>query len=268
VVADAVSELLRVYAITELKDGRYPYAWDRCPRCLGTGVRPPDGQYAGVNYYIDPDVPSEEVPGRFMDAPPPCECEGAGSIKGLVRQLAEHRCERCGHPFEVGAFQGEWTAEVADAAPPATQLFDDVDVVIPPGRSTNWSMCDTGCHHGGPARYLEDAGGWSPPADPDPDALNLLVHTRPVQAAWRILTVHHLNERKADCRWWNLAALCQRCHLEIQGKVAMAQVWPLEHSEWFKPHAAGFYAASYLGEELDRAATMERLDELLALERA
>ncbi|GAH88897.1 unnamed protein product, partial [marine sediment metagenome] len=28
-----------------------------------------------------------------------------------------------------------------------------------------------------------------------------------------MLTVHHLDGNKANCEDWNLAALCQRCHL-------------------------------------------------------
>ncbi len=86
-------------------------------------------------------------------------------------------------------------------------------------------------------------------------------------ARWRILTVHHLNGVKADCRWWNLAALCQRCHLTIQGRVVMDRAFILEHTDWMKPHAAGFYADKYLGEQLTREQTLARLDELLALER-
>ncbi len=39
-----------------------------------------------------------------------------------------------------------------------------------------------------------------------------------------------------------------------------------EHSEWFKPYAAGYYAATYLGEELSRDEVEERMDELLGLE--
>ena len=82
-----------------------------------------------------------------------------------------------------------------------------------------------------------------------------------------VLTVHHLDGDKSNCRWWNLAALCQRCHLHIQAKVDMRQQWPLEHSEWFKPHAAAWYAMKYLGQNLTRAEVESRMDELLALER-
>jgi hypothetical protein len=32
----------------------------------------------------------------------------------------------------------------------------------------------------------------------------------------RCLTVHYLNGNKADCRYENLVALCQACHLHIQ----------------------------------------------------
>jgi hypothetical protein len=89
-----------------------------------------------------------------------------------------------------------------------------------------------------------------------------------VEARWRILTVHHLrpgHAEKADCRWWNLLALCQRCHLTVQGKVDPQRPWPWEHSGWFKPYAAGFYAWKYLGEELTREEATARLDALLEM---
>lgn len=54
------------------------------------------------------------------------------------------------------------------------------------------------------------------------------------------LTVHHLDMDKANCREWNLAALCQRCHLRIQGKVHMNQSYMLGHSDWMKPHVEGY----------------------------
>lgn len=57
------------------------------------------------------------------------------------------------------------------------------------------------------------------------------------------LTVHHLDGDKANSEDWNLAALCQRCHLSIQGRVKMDQLFFLgiiEVSDWFKPHYEGY----------------------------
>ncbi len=113
-----------------------------------------------------------------------------------------------------------------------------------------WSPCDERCTH----RDARESWRWGGLGTDEPEA------------RWRILTVHHLTGDKADLRWWNLAALCQRCHLTVQGRVQMARVYPWEHSEWFKPYAAGWYAWAYLGEELDRAEVEARLDGLLALE--
>lgn len=81
------------------------------------------------------------------------------------------------------------------------------------------------------------------------------------------LTVHHLDGDKSNCRWWNLIAACQRCHLSIQGRVNMRQQYPFEHSEWFKPHAAAWYAFVYHGEQISRQESIDRMDELLSLER-
>lgn len=36
-----------------------------------------------------------------------------------------------------------------------------------------------------------------------------------------VLTVAHLDNDKGNCELWNLAALCQRCHLSFQGSVAV-----------------------------------------------
>lgn len=83
-----------------------------------------------------------------------------------------------------------------------------------------------------------------------------------------MLTVHHANMNPANCAWWNLLALCQRCHLSIQARVVMDRPWVmLDHSAWFKPYVAGFYAHKYLGESLSREEAESRLPELLALER-
>lgn len=161
-------------------------------------------------------------------------------VKDLVRQEAGHRCVRCLHPYRCGEHG-----------------------------SGEWSACDAQCRHQGVFR------AWSEYGDPIPlehemsTALELLRcgEASRVEAAWRILTVHHLDGVKANLRWWNLAALCQRCHLQIQSRVLMERVYPWEHTPWFRPYVAGYYAWMYLGEELSREQVEERMDELLELER-
>lgn len=84
------------------------------------------------------------------------------------------------------------------------------------------------------------------------------------------LTVHHVTMNKGEpfAHWWAFLVLCQRCHLSIQSRVDLDRPWVMaEHSEWFKPYAAGFYAHRYLGLDLTRAECEARIDELLALER-
>ncbi len=82
------------------------------------------------------------------------------------------------------------------------------------------------------------------------------------------LTVHHLDMDKANCSWWNLVALCQRCHLNVQGRVVMERPYIFEHAEWFKPYVAGYYAATYLNHpEISRDEVVWRLEELLGLGR-
>lgn len=162
-------------------------------------------------------------------------------IKHLVREQAGHRCVRCLHPFVCGATPGEW------------------------------SPCDRQCRHRGPARlsYTANDGSYVDrhPHELGTEAGVVVGYGKRVEARWRVLTVHHLDGVKANCRWWNLAALCQRCHLQIQGKVKMERIWPWEHSAWFRPYVAGYYAYTYLGEDLTRADVEARLDGLLALER-
>jgi hypothetical protein len=160
-------------------------------------------------------------------------------LKHIVRYQADYRCVRCAHPYAGG---GEW------------------------------SPCDERCTHAGPARELATVAAscheveladdpWAPLG-----VAALCAAGARIEARWRVLTVHHLDNDKANCRWWNLAALCQRCHLEIQGRVRMDRRWLHEHSLWFRPYVAGYYALVYGGEELSRAQVDERLDELLALE--
>lgn len=247
-----MSDLLRVYV--EAGEDGYPAEWHRCPTCGGSGwVCAATG--AGVSGVCalgcGGSCPSS-------DGCPSCTARGAhggaGSVKALVRAMSGDRCVRCHHPFVVGSTPGEW------------------------------SRCDSRCTHGGEVRYRHGYEQRWIETDSWPDVSRQfdydLTHTTvnpanrrqvlgplEVEARWRVLTVHHLQtDSKLDCRWWNLAALCQRDHLYMQGKVIMDRPFILEHSDWFKPYAAGFYAWKYLGEDLTREETVGRLDELLALE--
>jgi 5-methylcytosine-specific restriction endonuclease McrA len=65
---------------------------------------------------------------------------------------------------------------------------------------------------------------------------------RPHDYPGHVLTVHHLDLNPSNNTWWNLAALCQGCHLHVQGKVVIEQFWIFEHSNWFLPYVAGYYA--------------------------
>lgn len=78
------------------------------------------------------------------------------------------------------------------------------------------------------------------------------------------LTVHHLDLDPSNCAWYNLAPLCQRCHLQIQSKVVMERIWFLEHSEWFKPYVAGYYASLH-GLPDDREYVLAHVDQLIAI---
>ena len=105
------------------------------------------------------------------------------------------------------------------------------------------------------AKAVKDAAGWR---------CIRCEHPHEVSTA-HVLTVHHLNGDKGDSRWWNLLALCQRCHLSIQGRVAPEQAYLHPHTPWFRPYAAGFYASSIIGVELTRGQVGEYEDALLTI---
>lgn len=160
-------------------------------------------------------------------------------INACVCAEAGHRCIRCGHPYVKGTRgKGEW------------------------------SPCDARCTHDGPFGAVEVIGG---PIKPLPDKVREQMRVCRsewnVYAQWRILTVHHLDGDKANCQWWNLLPLCQRCHLTVQGNVNPQTPYFLEHSDWFKPYVAGFYAKKYEGRNITREEAIARMDELLAKER-
>lgn len=259
--------IFREYEPHELGDDHYPRVWKR-----------------GVTWELPDDLVGRASAIVTLDPASPL------GVKDVVRAEAGERCVRCGHPFTVGrrydfedaddlharrtARDIGYSQEVVDIA--FVQLLADGATAADPAgaRRTLWSPCDVLCTHGGPIRYRAldrfppgTDVPWLRDDDPFVEAGAHVEHGREVQAAWRILTVHHINGRKHDLRWWNLAALCQRCHLIVQRKVHLERVYPFEHTDWFKPYAAGWYAYAYLGLSLDRDQVMERLDELLALER-
>lgn len=152
-----------------------------------------------------------------------------------VREEAGHRCVRCGHPFESGKHgKGEW------------------------------SPCDEKCTHGG--KIAEAFPNHRVYCATNDVAGKLAAIGKKIEAQWRILTVHHFDGDKGNDQWWNTLALCQVCHLEVQGKVDPEIPYFLEHSEWIKPYCAGFYAHKYEGRNITREEAMERIDELLAYE--
>ena len=242
------SAVFRLYEPDECGADGYPFAWSKIPEDLWPTPR-------GV----------EKLNGGPVRV----------GIKDLVRAAAGDRCIRCGHPYVKGE-SGEW-GEVPQPEPDDVptlfdglpELADFTPAAAKAPRAPLWSPCDRQCTHKGPLRAVHTSGeigeppdylrGWQAIKDAGPGWT--------VQAAWRILTVHHLTGEKADCRWWNLTSLCQRCHLFIQKQVVMERPWLSEHDEWFKPYAAGWYAWKYEHVDLTRAETMARLDELLAHER-
>lgn len=220
----------------------YPPEWRKCLTCGG----------AGYDLDLMPDARRLELVAEKPKAIAAllrrefeCRaCLGMGSVKAMVRLLAGHRCERCHHPYMP---KGDARMLGCEPTPHV------------------WSPCDEKCEHGGPYRIVgtdEPLMETSYPANDYATELGV-----DLEAFWRILTVHHLDGDKANLAWWNLAALCQRCHLQIQAKVVMERVYPHEHSEWFKPHAAGWYAKTYLNEDVTHLEALDRMDELLALER-
>lgn len=86
------------------------------------------------------------------------------------------------------------------------------------------------------------------------------------QPSGHVLTVHHFDGDKGNNAWWNLLALCQKCHLSFQSRVNPDQPYFFEHSDWLKPYVAGFYARKYLSQDLTKTEAIARLAELLALE--
>jgi len=227
--------LFRLYEPDECGKDGYPIVWHRFPCDLCHGLGAADAVEKG----------STEV--RELRCPA-CGGKGERGVKDVVRAMADYRCVRCLHPYRAGDKRISARGE--------------------------WSPCDARCVHFTPIR-IEVAGDSTEIEEGEvgPQDYRLDRGVK-VEARWRMLTVHHLTgcwgnttEAKRDMRWWNLAALCQVCHLAIQGKVQMERAFIFEHSEWMKPYAAGWYAWKYEGREITREEAERDLDRLLALER-
>jgi hypothetical protein len=64
-----------------------------------------------------------------------------------------------------------------------------------------------------------------------------------------VLTVHHLTGEKWLCEEWNLAALCQRCHLRIQARVDFYHdTLDGVHSQWMARHVKGYNVWAWLND--------------------
>lgn len=104
---------------------------------------------------------------------------------------------------------------------------------------------------GGMAAAIERRGAASGAYPPEWPAVAWMVKTI---AGWRCercdhphdpaagfaLTVHHLDGVKTNLEHWNLAPLCQRCHLQVQNRVVFFQDWPFEHTPWMARHVADY----------------------------
>lgn len=157
-------------------------------------------------------------------------------IARAVKDAAGWRCIRCGHPY-VLSFESEQEAE------------DAMWRIFPASSGIKVQPIPSG-------GYLIRSG-----ILPCDEHCNGHRH-EPVKQ--RVLTVHHLDGNKENCEWWNLAALCQVCHLQVQGKVKMDQAYLHPHTPWFRPYVAAYYAFTLLGEELTRDQVEARLCELLS----
>lgn len=101
------------------------------------------------------------------------------------------------------------------------------------------------------ARAVKAAGGWrcvrcGHPHETPSRRADCDRHCRHKDdARQRVLTVHHLDGDKANCAAWNLAALCQVCHLFVQAVYLPGQSAGMFVlcEPWLAPYEAGRLAA-------------------------
>ena len=54
------------------------------------------------------------------------------------------------------------------------------------------------------------------------------------------MTVHHLIPDTFLIDSWNLACLCQRCHLTVQDRIDMDTIYLLKYTNWLSHHLGGY----------------------------
>ena len=106
----------------------------------------------------------------------------------------------------------------------------------------------------GVANKVKESAGWRCECCRHPrkkrnakDACDALcVH--PDDGKKRSLAVHHLDMRPENCEWWNLVALCDSCHMRVQGRLDWAQMslsdansaWGESLPRWLAVRRKGF----------------------------
>ncbi|MDE3097418.1 MAG: hypothetical protein KGK07_15645 [Chloroflexota bacterium] len=122
---------------------------------------------------------------------------------------------------------------------------------------------------------LKQGAGWRCErcGHPDDPALRTLMGVRPgrlpcdgrcthaTDGKQRMLTVHHLDGNKANLERFNLAVLCQACHLSVQARVDFYRPYFLPHTPWMARHVEAFnvWAAEHGRPALPNALGQPRL---------
>lgn len=152
-------------------------------------------------------------------------------IANRIKEQAGWCCERCGHPTEK-----PWKA-----AAHRYKFLADAGF-LRGSNAVRW-VCHR-CEHvtrgnllTGPVEMTSSPCIYGKPSPCLPSC------THPQNGKQRVLTVDHLDGDKSNCDDWNLAVLCQVCHLQIQGKVRMKQSYAFPHSAWMQPHVDGMLKA-------------------------
>ena len=74
------------------------------------------------------------------------------------------------------------------------------------------------------------------------------------------LTVHHLDGDKSNNAEWNLAVLCQRCHLYMQPVIISQLLFDfVKVSKWFVPHLEGYKKSKLYKQGPEDGSKIERI---------